>query len=118
MSLAGRLLDLGAVTGFVDAVLDRHRRIDVFGALVGGFTPGHLLETDRATWDRMLQTNLTSVFTVARAVVPSMVAAGRGRVITVGSRAVVPPAGGFIASTVAKAGVIPATRPGTSPAPC
>jgi NAD(P)-dependent dehydrogenase (short-subunit alcohol dehydrogenase family) len=102
--------DPTAVTGFVAAVLDRHRRIDVLVALVGGFASGSLLETDRATWDRMLQTNLTSVFTVARAVVPSMVAAGRGRVITVGSRAVVPPAGGFIAYTVAKSGVIAFTQ--------
>jgi NAD(P)-dependent dehydrogenase (short-subunit alcohol dehydrogenase family) len=38
------------------------------------------------------------------------VAAGRGRVVTIGSRAVVPPAGGFIAYTVAKAGVIAFTQ--------
>jgi NAD(P)-dependent dehydrogenase (short-subunit alcohol dehydrogenase family) len=39
-----------------------------------------------------------------------MVAAGRGRVVTIGSRAVVPPAAGFIAYTVAKAGVIAFTQ--------
>ena len=38
-----------------------------------------------------------------------MVAAGHGRIVTIGSRAVVPPAGGFIAYTVAKAGVIALT---------
>jgi NAD(P)-dependent dehydrogenase (short-subunit alcohol dehydrogenase family) len=35
-----------------------------------------------------------------------MLAAGAGRVVAIASRAVVPPAGGFIAYTVAKAGVI------------
>jgi NAD(P)-dependent dehydrogenase (short-subunit alcohol dehydrogenase family) len=98
--------DPAAMESFVRAVLERHGRIDVLAALVGGFAPGRLLETDRGTWDRMLRVNLTSTFTAARAVVPHMVAAGRGRVITVGSRAVVPPGPGFIAYTAAKAGVI------------
>jgi len=35
-----------------------------------------------------------------------MVGAGWGRVVFVASRAVVPPAGGFVAYTVAKAGVV------------
>jgi NAD(P)-dependent dehydrogenase (short-subunit alcohol dehydrogenase family) len=39
-----------------------------------------------------------------------LVAAGRGRVVTIGSRAAAPPAGGFIAYTVAKAGVIAFTQ--------
>jgi NAD(P)-dependent dehydrogenase (short-subunit alcohol dehydrogenase family) len=96
------------------AVVERLRagqgRLDILITLVGGFAPGSLLETDRATWDRMLHLNLTSAFTAARAVVPHMVAAGHGRVVTVGSRGVVPPAGGFIAYTAAKAGVIAFTQ--------
>ena len=59
-----------------------------------------------ADWDRMLAMNLTSAFTAARAVVPHMLAASGGRVVMISSRAVVPPAGGFIGYTVAKAGVI------------
>jgi len=64
------------------------------------------VDTDRAAWDRMLAMNLTSAFTAARAVVPHMLAASGGRVVMISSRAVVPPAGGFIGYTVAKAGVI------------
>ena len=114
---AGRLLleaadvtDAAALGGLVDTVRARHGGIDILVALVGGFVGGSLLETDRETWDRMLEVNVTSAFITARAVVPLMVAAGRGRVVTVGSRAVVPPAGGFIAYTVAKAGVIAFTQ--------
>jgi len=98
--------DDAAVARLAAAVVERHRRIDVLVTVVGGFAGGGLVETDRATWDRMLAMNLTSAFTAARAVLPHMLAAGGGRVVMIASRAVVPPAGGFIAYTVAKAGVI------------
>ena len=58
----------------------------------------------------MLDLNLTSVFSAAKAVLPAMVRARYGRVVVVASRAVVPPAGGFIAYTVAKAGAIAFTQ--------
>ena len=98
--------DLDAMTHFADAVVRCHGRVDVLVTIVGGFAGGALVETDRATWDRMLAMNLTSTFVAARAVVPHMVTAGRGRVVTIGSRAVIPPGPGFIAYTTAKAGVI------------
>jgi len=99
-----------AMASFVDTVRARHGRIDILVMAVGGFAGGALIETARSTWDGMLTLNLTSVFTAARAVVPHMVAAGRGRVITVASRAVMPPAPGFIAYTVSKVGVIAFTQ--------
>jgi NAD(P)-dependent dehydrogenase (short-subunit alcohol dehydrogenase family) len=103
--------DAGAMTALVDGVRQRHGgRIDVLVTLVGGFAGGALVDTERPTWDQMLQLNLTSAFTATRAVVPHMVAAGHGRVITIGSRAVVPPGAGFIAYTTAKAGVIAFTQ--------
>jgi NAD(P)-dependent dehydrogenase (short-subunit alcohol dehydrogenase family) len=102
--------DLAAMTRFTETVAARHGRVDVLVAIVGGFAGGALVETDRDTWDRMLAMNLTSVFTATRAVVPHMVAARRGRVVTIGSRSVVPPGPGFIAYTTAKAGVIAFTQ--------
>jgi len=107
---AADVADGRAMRRFVDGVMGRHGRIDILVAAVGGFAPGGLVETDRATWDRMLLLNLTTAFTAAHAVVEHMLAAGRGRVITVASRAVVPPSGGFIGYTVAKAGVIALTQ--------
>ena len=98
--------DPAAMNAFVDSVRREHGRVDALVAGVGGFAGGGLLETDRETWDRMLAMNLTSTFTAARAVVPHMASAGRGRVVAVASRAVVPPAPGFIGYTVAKSGVI------------
>ena len=54
--------------------------------------------------------NLTSAVIGCRAVLPAMTAAGAGRIVNIASRAVVPPLGGFIAYTVAKAGVITLTQ--------
>ena len=104
------LTDLDAMNRFAGGVVRRHSRVDVLVALVGGFAGGGLIETDLATWDRMLAMNLTATFVAARAVVSYMVAAGGGRVVTIGSRAVVPPGAGFIAYTTAKAGVIAFTQ--------
>jgi NAD(P)-dependent dehydrogenase (short-subunit alcohol dehydrogenase family) len=104
------LADLDAMTRFTDTVVGRHRRLDILVALVGGFAEGSLVETDRATWDRMMTMNLTVTFVAARAVVPHMLAAGRGRIVTIGSRSAVPPGPGFIAYTTAKNGVIAFTQ--------
>jgi NAD(P)-dependent dehydrogenase (short-subunit alcohol dehydrogenase family) len=102
--------DGAAMEALAAEVLGRWGRLDVLVTAVGGFAGGALAETDRDTWDRMLALNLTSAFTAARAVVPRLVAAGGGRVVTIASRAVVPPAGGFIAYTAAKAGLIALTQ--------
>ena len=98
--------DDAAMARLATSVVEKYGRIDVLVTGVGGFAGGSLVETDRATWDKMLALNLTTAFVAARAVLPHMLAAGRGRVVMIASRAVVPPAGGFIGYTVAKAGVI------------
>jgi NAD(P)-dependent dehydrogenase (short-subunit alcohol dehydrogenase family) len=104
------VIDVKAMTAFADEVVTARGKIDVLVAGVGGFAGGSLLETDLETWKRMLDLNLTSAFSIAKAVVPVMARARYGRVVVVASRAVVPPGGGFIAYTVAKAGVIAFTQ--------
>jgi NAD(P)-dependent dehydrogenase (short-subunit alcohol dehydrogenase family) len=104
------VIDLKAMTAFAESVVAARGKIDILVAGVGGFAGGSLVETDLDTWTRMLDLNLTSAFSAAKAVVPAMVRARYGRVVVVASRAVVPPAGGFIAYTVAKAGAIAFTQ--------
>jgi NAD(P)-dependent dehydrogenase (short-subunit alcohol dehydrogenase family) len=94
----------------VDAVVKRHGAVHILVSAVGGFAGGGLVDTDRATWERMLTLNLTSVFVAARAAVPAMIAGSYGRVVVIASRAVIPPSGGFIAYTAAKAGAIAFTQ--------
>lgn len=102
--------DGASVRRLVDEVTARHRRLDALVNAVGGFAGGDLLATDERAWDAMLALNLRSTYLCCHAVLPAMLAAGRGRIINIASRSVVPPAGGFIAYTVAKVGVIALTQ--------
>lgn len=52
---------------------------------IGLFGPAH--EKTEADWDRVLNTNLKSVFLVSRAVVPSMIERGAGDIINISSLA-------------------------------
>jgi NAD(P)-dependent dehydrogenase (short-subunit alcohol dehydrogenase family) len=98
--------DDAAMEQLVASVVSRHQRLDVLVSAVGGFAMGDLVHTDRAVWDSMLALNLTTQYVAAHAVLPRMLAAGGGHIVAVASRAVVPPSGGFIGYTVAKAAVI------------
>ena len=104
------MTDEASFGAFVRGVLDTHGRIDVLVNGVGGFAGGDLLSTSLAEWKRIMALNLTSAVIGCRAVLPAMTAAGAGRIVNIASRAVVPPLGGFIAYTVAKAGVITLTQ--------
>ncbi len=57
----------------------------VNNAGVGLFGPAH--EKTEADWDRVLDTNLKSVFLVSRAVTPSMIRRGSGDIINISSLA-------------------------------
>jgi 3-oxoacyl-[acyl-carrier protein] reductase len=71
---------------------------------------GRVMDYDPAEWDRILAVNLTGTFLTCRAVLPQMVAANYGRIVTVASIAGKegnPDAGAYSAS---KAGVIALTK--------
>jgi NAD(P)-dependent dehydrogenase (short-subunit alcohol dehydrogenase family) len=95
---------------FATDVVNRFGRIDVLVNGVGGFAGGDLASTTPDLWHRMLTLNLTTAYIASHAVLPAMLRARAGRVISISSRAVVPPAGGFTAYTVAKVGVIALTQ--------
>lgn len=57
----------------------------VNNAGIGLFGPAH--EKSEADWDRVLSTNLKSVFLVSRAVAPSMISRGAGDIINISSLA-------------------------------
>jgi NAD(P)-dependent dehydrogenase (short-subunit alcohol dehydrogenase family) len=104
------IIDEAAFGGFVRGVLDAHRRVDILVNGVGGFAGGDLASTSLAEWDRMLNLNLRSAVIGCRGVLPTMTAAGSGRIVNISSRAVVPPLGGLIGYTVAKAAIITLTQ--------
>jgi len=110
LAIAADVTDESAVGKFVRAVRDRHGRVDALVNAVGGFAAGDLVSTSRSEWERVMTLNLTSAVIACRAVLPGMIAAGSGRIVSIASRAVIPPQGGFIAYTVSKAAVITLTQ--------
>lgn len=61
-------------------------RIDVLCNIAGGFRMGQSVhETTDDTWELMLGLNAKSVVNCARAVVPGMLAAGRGKIVNIGA---------------------------------
>ena len=68
------------------------------------------VDTTRESWDRMIATNLTSVFLCTQQVMPAMLAAKRGRVVNIASTAGVAGAARIAAYSAAKHGVVGLTR--------
>ena len=62
--------------------------VDVLINIAGGFAMGEAVhETSAATWDFLMGLNAHSVLNMARATVPVMLSAGRGKIINIGAGA-------------------------------
>jgi len=81
--------------------------IDALVHLVGGFAGGSpLAETTDQTWDSMMNVNLRAAFCCIRAALKPMQAAGRGRIVAIGTRMAVEPSPNFAAYAVSKAALV------------
>jgi NAD(P)-dependent dehydrogenase (short-subunit alcohol dehydrogenase family) len=69
----------------VAAVLKRFGRIDVLFNHAGTVIVRPFLDTTEEDWDRLMAINVKSMFLVTRAVLPSMLVAGRGVIVNTGS---------------------------------
>src|SRR5438067_869010 len=95
----------GAQT-IVDGVVARFGRLDVLAHTVAGFAGGQsVTDTDDATFQRMLDLNLNSVFHMLRATIP-VLRKSSGRIIAIGSRAAVEPGPGVGAYSASKAAML------------
>jgi NAD(P)-dependent dehydrogenase (short-subunit alcohol dehydrogenase family) len=92
------------------AVLRRYGRIDILVNNAGARCLKGFLEHTEDDWRRMIDVNLTGHFFCAQAVVPSMLAGGKGKVINVASIAAHTGRPDRIAYCAAKAGVMGLTR--------
>ena len=105
------LLDPQQVAAAVRGATARFGGIDVLCHLAGGFRMGEAVhETSDSTWDFLQDLNARTLLAVARAVVPVMVAAGGGRIVTVGAAAAQKGVARMGAYCAAKAGVIRLTE--------
>jgi len=118
-ALVSRLDDLGhkvqaesldacdpeATTALVNGIVARHGRLHVLVQNVGRNTAGDAAELTDDGWRKAIDINLSSAFYAVRAALPHMVSQEYGRIILVGSSAVVSGGGGAIDYAAAKAGL-------------
>lgn len=110
----------GAVAGVVvcdvtdgaafTTVLATLPRVDILVNNAGQAGSAPVTKTSDALWAQMLAVNLTAPFTCTRAVLPGMLAAGWGRVVTVASTAALRGYPYVAAYAAAKHGVVGFTR--------
>lgn len=84
----GLVVDVGQhadVQRLVAGVSERLGPIDILVNCAGIYPRKYVIETSEAEWDRVLSTNLKGVFLTSQAVLPSMIARKRGRIISITS---------------------------------
>lgn len=79
------LADAAALPVAFERAVELLGGIDILVTAHGTTRRGPALEADAASWDAVLATNLTSVFALCRLAGRPMVAAGRGKIVTVAS---------------------------------
>jgi NAD(P)-dependent dehydrogenase (short-subunit alcohol dehydrogenase family) len=105
------LTDEHAVKRTVSETLERFGRVDVLVNAAGGWRGGKPLhETPLDTLDLMLNLNTRSVFIASRAVVPSMLDRGSGRIVNVAARAALGAAARSGAYSASKSAVVRLTE--------
>lgn len=94
----------------VEKLISCMTKVDVLIHLVGGFSMGKTHEYSFHDWKQQIDVNLNTTFLACKYSLRSMLENGYGRIVTVGSRGAVEPAGKLAAYSAAKAGVIALTK--------
>jgi NAD(P)-dependent dehydrogenase (short-subunit alcohol dehydrogenase family) len=77
--------DMRAVTALAERVLTAYGHIDLLVTAAGAAAFGPLASFAMADWDAILEVNLRGAVLCCRAVLPAMMAQGRGTIINIGS---------------------------------
>src|SRR5687768_7027279 len=109
--LQADLRDAESVQRAADTALTRFGRIDVLCNVAGAFRMGPPVhETSDADWDFLFDINAKSVLHTARAVVPSMIRNGSGKIVNVAAYAAQKGVAGMGAYVASKSAVIRITE--------
>jgi 3-hydroxybutyrate dehydrogenase len=87
LAIAVDLADRAATDRMVATVVGDLGRVDILVNNAGSAESASLARSDDAMWDRLLEINATAPFRITRALVPAMIAAGWGRVVSIASNA-------------------------------
>lgn len=85
IALKADVTDPGSVQAMVESAMAAFGAIDVLVNVAGISSHGSSDDVDLATWNRVLNTNLTSVFLCSKAVLPIMRARAYGRIVNTSS---------------------------------
>jgi NAD(P)-dependent dehydrogenase (short-subunit alcohol dehydrogenase family) len=110
LTIRGDVTDEADVRRIVAEVIHRAEHIDCLVNLVGGFSPGQVMETDTSVWQRMLAMNVTSAFFLSKTVAAHMAQRRTGRILHIAARAVLDPFPGAAAYIVAKSALVALIR--------
>jgi 3-oxoacyl-[acyl-carrier protein] reductase len=102
--------DPGSVSDAVRTILERHGTIDVLINNAGINVEGSIEELTIERWRRCFDVNVSGVFLLSQAVIPTMKQAGRGRILNAASFAAIIPSIGGAAYGASKAAVVQLTR--------
>ena len=109
--VAANLLDMAGAASVAQAAIARFGGIDVLCNIAGGFRMGPAVhETVEADWDFLFDINARTLLHAVRAVVPHMLAVGRGKIVNVGAFAAQKGVAHMGAYTAAKSTVIRMTE--------
>ena len=101
------LTDPAAAEHVVAAAADRFGSVDALGCIAGGFVlSGPLHESSPDDWHSQLSVNLDTAYTMTRAALRPMLAAGAGSIVYVGSRAGLRPFAGGVPYAVSKGALL------------
>ena len=109
-ALEGHVVDATdelAVADLIAKVLAQHGRVDAVVNTIGGYAGGiKLWDLETKVLDAMLNLNLRSGFTLARAVLPAMLKQGHGSIVNVAAKAAFDHGAGAAAYAASKAAAV------------
>ena len=108
-TVAGDVRDEATCRKWVDEAVNRFGGLDGLVNAAGVIGSGGLLETEAAEWDRVMDSNLRSMFLMTKSAAPALIAR-KGSVVNLSSVAGPRPYANLIAYCVSKAGVDQLTR--------
>jgi NAD(P)-dependent dehydrogenase (short-subunit alcohol dehydrogenase family) len=105
------LLSQDSLAGVVDSAIRRFGRLDSLVHTVGAFRGGTALsESTWEDWEALSAANIRTTFNACRAVLPPMLAQGRGAIVTVASRHALSAPAGEAFYSASKAAVVRLTE--------
>jgi len=107
--VTGDVNDEGACRAWVGAAVDSFGGLDGLVNAAGVIGSGSLAQTRHDEWDRMMDTNVRSLFVLTRLAAPE-IAKRKGAIVNISSVAGLRPYGGLMAYCVSKAAVDMFTR--------